>query len=154
MRVLSDWKYALRSLAKHPGFTFVAVISLALGIGANATIFTLLNAILLRPLPLDNASTLAAVYTVDPRNPGNLGLSFLNFKDYRDRNGVFSALTLYSPITVNLTGQGDPRLVMAHMVTANYFSPLGVKPVIGRGFLPEEDVTPNANAVAVISYGL
>jgi predicted permease len=154
MRALSDWKYALRSLAKHPGFTFVAVISLALGIGANATIFTLLNAILLRPLPLDNASTLAAVYTVDPRNPGYLGCSFLNFKDYRDRNSVFSALALYSPITVNLTGQGDPRLVMAHMVTANYFSTLGVKPLVGRTFLPEEDVTPNANAVAVISYGL
>jgi predicted permease len=154
MRALGDWKYAFRSLAKHPGFTFVAVISLALGIGANATIFTLLNAVLLRPLPLENASTLAAVYTVDPRNAGYLGCSFLNFKDYRDRNSVFSSLALYSPITVNLTGQGDPRLVMAHMVTANYFSTLGVKPVLGRGFLPEEDVTPNANAVAVIGYGL
>src|SRR5580658_1508127 len=153
MRALGDLKYAVRSLAKHPGFTLVAVISLALGIGANTTIFTLLNAILLRPLPIDNASTLAAVYTVDPRNPGLLGVSFLNFKDYRDHNGVFSNLTLYSPITVNLTGQGAPRLVVAHMVTANYFATLGVKPVLGRAFLPEEDVTPGANAVAVISYG-
>src|SRR5580658_1458882 len=146
--------YALRGLAKHRGFTFVAVISLALGIGANTTIFTLLNAILLRPLPLDDAATLASVSTVDPRNPGLLGCSYLNYKDYRDRNAVFSALALYAPLTVNLTGQGDPRLLMAHIVTGNYFSALGVQPVLGRGFLPEEDVTPNANAVTVISYGL
>src|SRR5580658_8500390 len=146
--------YALRGLAKHRGFTFVAVISLALGIGANTTIFTLLNAILLRPLPLDDAATLASVSTVDPRSPGLLGCSYLNYKDYRDRNPVFSALALYAPITVNLTGQGAPRPFMAHIVTVNYFSTLGVQPVLGRGFLPEEDVTPNANAVAVISYGL
>jgi predicted permease len=151
---LGDLIYALRGLAKHRGFTFVAVISLALGIGANTTIFTLLNAILLRPLPLDNPATLAAVYTADSRSPGYLACSYLNYKDYRDRNSVFSALALYAPITVNLTGQGDPRLLMAHIVTGNYFSALGVQPVLGRGFLPEEDVTPNANAVTVISYGL
>jgi len=151
---LGDLKYALRALAKHRGFTITAVISLALGIGANTTIFTLLNAILLRPLPLDDPATLASVYTADPRNPGLLGCSYLNYKDYRDRNSVFSTLALYAPITVNLTGQGAPRLLMAHIVSGNYFKALGIKPVVGRPFLPEEDVTPNANAVTVISYGL
>src|ERR1700683_3291332 len=106
MRFLGDLIYALRGLAKHRGFTFVAVRSQALGIGDNTTIFTLPNAILLRPLPLENAATLASVSTVDPRSPGFLGCSYLNYKDYRDRNGVFSALALYAPITVNLTGQG------------------------------------------------
>jgi putative ABC transport system permease protein len=77
--------------------------SLALGIGGNTTIFTLLNATLLRPLPLDNPETLALVYSVDPRNSGALDCSFLN-KDYRDRDNVFSAFALYAPITVNLTG--------------------------------------------------
>ena len=151
---MGDLKYALRGLAKHRGFTLVAVLSLAFGIGGNTTIFTLLNAILLRPLPLDSPETLASIYTVDPRNAGALGCSFLNYKDYRDRNNVFSALALYAPITVNLTGQGDPRLLMAHIVSGNYFAALGVKPVLGRAFLPEEDVTPNADAVAVIGYGL
>jgi len=151
---LGDLKYALRGLAKHRSFTLVAILSLALGIGGNTTIFTLLNAILLRPLPLTNPETLASVYTVDPRSAGALGCSYLNYKDYRDRNNVFSALALYAPITVNLTGQGEPRLLMAHIVTGNYFTALGVKPVLGRGFLPEEDVTPDADAVAVIGYGL
>src|ERR1700729_106303 len=95
----NDLKYALRRLAKHRGFTLVAVLSLALGIGGNTTIFTLLNAILLRPLPLDNPETLASVYTVDPRSSGALGCSYLNYKDFRDRNNVFSVLALYAPIT-------------------------------------------------------
>jgi hypothetical protein len=86
---LGDIKYALRRLANHRGFTFVAIISLALGIGGNATIFTLLNAILLRPLPLDNPETLASVYTIDPRNASPLGVSFLNYKDYRARDSVY-----------------------------------------------------------------
>jgi predicted permease len=151
---LGELKYALRGLAKHAGFTVIAVLSLALGIGANSTIFTLLNAILLRPLPLENPASLVSMSTFDPRNPGALGCSYLNYKDYRDRNNVFSELVLYASITLNLTGEGEPRLLMGHIVSGNYFSGLGVKPIVGRGFLPEEDATPNAVAVAVISYSL
>jgi predicted permease len=141
-------------MARRRGFTLVAVLSLALGIGANTTIFSLLNGVLLRPLALDNPASLVAVYTTDPKTPGNLPISYLNYKDYRDRNSVFSNVALYTPIAVNLTGTGDPRPLMAHIVSGNYFQTLGVRPIIGRAFLPEEDVTPNARAVAVISYGL
>jgi macrolide transport system ATP-binding/permease protein len=149
-----DLKYALRGMARRRGFTLVAVLSLALGIGANATIFTLLNGILLRPLAVDSPASLVAVYTTDPKTSGNLPVSYLNYKDYRDRNSVFSNLALYTPVAVNLTGMGDPRPLMAHIVSGNYFQTLGVKPIVGRAFLPEEDGTPNAHAVAVISYGL
>src|SRR5581483_11786834 len=132
----------------------VAILSLALGIGANTTIFTLLNAILLRPVPVAEPDRIAALNTIDQSNPGLLNTSFPNFKDYRDRNQVFSSLCLYSPILINLTGHGDPQGVMGQIVSGNYFSCLGINPVIGRGFLPEEDRSPGANPVAVISYGL
>ena len=152
--LLGDLKYAFRGMARRRGFTLVAVLSLALGIGANTTIFTLLNGILLRPLAVEDPASLVAVYTNDPKTSGNLGVSYLNYKDYRDRNSIFSNLALYTTITVNLTGMGDPRPLVAHIVSGNYFQTLGVRPMIGRAFLSEEDVTPNARAVVVISYGL
>ncbi len=147
-----DFRYGLRALAKYRRFTAVSILSLALGIGANTTIFTLVNAILLRPLPVQGPEHLAAVYTLDSRNPGFWGVSFPNFKDYRDRNQVFSSLLLYTGIGLNLTGGAAPRLVMGQLASANYFSTLGVNPAIGRGFLPEEDTAAGASPVAVISY--
>lgn len=152
--LFADLKYAIRGMAKRRGFTLVAVLSLALGIGANTTIFTLLNGILLRPLPVANPASLVAVYSIDPKSTQTLRVSYLNYKDFRDRNTIFSNLALYMPISVNLTGVGDPRQLMAHIVSGNYFQTLGVKPVVGRSFIPEEDVTPNARAVVVIGYGL
>jgi predicted permease len=151
---LDDLRYGLRALAKNRGFATVAILSLALGIGANTTVFTLLNAILIRPLPVADPQRLAAVVTLDAANPGALLCSYPNYKDYRDRNQVFSSLTLYSPILINLTGHGDPQSLMGQIVTGNYFTTLGVNPVIGRGFLPEEDASPGARPVAVISFGL
>src|ERR1035437_8095227 len=150
---LHDLRYALRGLVRNRGFAGVAVLSLALGIGANATIFTLLNAIFLRPLPVRDAAHLVAVNTTDPRIPGLLACSYPNYQDYRDHNSVFSSLILYSALTVNLTGRGDPQLLMGQLVSANYFSTLGVDPVVGRGFRAEEDV-PGAPPVAVISHEL
>lgn len=100
---------------------------------------------------MDNPASLVAAYATDPKTPGNLPISYLNYKDYRDRNSVFSNLALYPPIAVNLTGVGEPRPLMAHIVSGNYFQTLGVRPIFGPPFLPEEDVTPNARAVAVIS---
>jgi predicted permease len=152
--IREDLGYALRAITRNRGLTTAAVLSLALGIGANTTVFTLLNAIFLQPLPVQDPSRLVTLHTTDPRNPGLLLCSYPNYKDYRDRNQVFSSLLIYSPVTVTMTGHGDPQLLMGQLVSANYFSTLGVRLAIGRGFLPEEDETPGAHAVAVLSYAL
>uniref|UniRef100_Q01ZZ7 Permease n=1 Tax=Solibacter usitatus (strain Ellin6076) TaxID=234267 RepID=Q01ZZ7_SOLUE len=152
--ILEDLRYGLRGLAKNRGFAVVAVLSLALGIGANTTIFTLLNAVFLRPLPVHDASSLVAVFTIDLRNPGLLNCSYPNYRDYRDQNTVFSSLLLYTSVTVNLTGRGDPQLLMGQLVSGNFFNTLGVNPVLGRGFRPDEDASPGAAAVVVISHPL
>jgi predicted permease len=151
---VGDLRSGLRALTKNRSFTLVAVLSLALGIGANTTVFTLLNAIFLRPLPVEAPGRLAALITVEPRSPGILLCSYPNYIDYRDHNTVFSSLLLYTSITVSLTGPAEPQNLMGQMVSGNYFTTLGVKPLIGRGFLPEEDSGPGANPVAVISYGI
>src|SRR4029077_2684448 len=151
---LEDLRYGLRGLAKNRGFALVAVLSLALGIGANTTIFTLLNAVFLRPLPVRDSGGLVAIFTTDLRNPGLLPCSYPNYRDYRDQNTVFSSLLLYSAVTANLTGRGDPQMLMAQLVSGNYFESLGVSPVVGRGFRPEEDASPGASPVAVISHAL
>jgi predicted permease len=150
--LFEDLRYGLRALAKNRGFTAVCVLSLALGIGANATIFTLVNAILLRPLPVHDPARLAALYTIDSRNPGFWGCSYPNYQDYRDRNQVFSSLLVYTGVGLNLTGGPAPRLVMGQLASANYFSTLGVNPVLGRTFMPEEDTSAAASPVAVIGY--
>ncbi|HEY2015278.1 MAG TPA: ABC transporter permease [Bryobacteraceae bacterium] len=149
-----DLRYSLRMLAKNRAVALIAVVSLALGIGANTTIFTMVNAVLLRPLPVEDPASLVAVNTFDARNPGFVLCSYPNYRDYRDQNQVFSALLLHTPVTINLTGRGDPQMLMGQLVSGNYFSTLGVKPVVGRGFLPEEDITPGASPVVVLSYGL
>jgi predicted permease len=154
MWISEDLRYGLRALARNRAVAIAAVVSLALGVGANATIFTLLNAILLRPLPIQDPSTLAALCTLDRQDPGYQLASYPNYRDYRDRNTVFSSLLLYSAVTVNLTGRGDPRLLMGQLVSANYFSTLGVNPVVGRAFLPEEDAVPDASPVVVLSNAL
>ncbi len=152
--VLEDLRYGFGALAKDRGFTVVAVLSLALGIGANTTNFHAVNAIFLRPMPVADPGRLAAVFTIDQHNPGMLLCSYPNYLDYRNHNSVFSSMLLYAPITTSLTGAAEPQHIMAQIVSGNYFSTLGVTPVIGRGFLPEEDTSPGASPVAVISYGM
>ena len=152
--MLEDVRSGLRALAKNKAVTAVAVLSLALGVGANTTIFTLINAVLLQPLPVRDPGSLVAVNTVDSRNPGLLPCSYPNFRDYRDQNQVFSALMVNEPISINLTGRGDPQLLIGQLVSGNYFSVLGINPIVGRGFLPEEDAAPAAAPVVVLSYGL
>jgi predicted permease len=149
---LEDLRYGLRALAKNRGFSSIAIMSLALGIGANTTIFTLVNAILLQPLPVFEPTRLVAVHTLDPRFPGLLYCSYPNYRDYRDHNTVFSSLLLYTGAAMSLTGGGDPHLVLGNLVSGNYFEALGVRPVIGRSFLPEEDGAPGAFPVVVVSY--
>ena len=152
--VTEDLRIALRGLARNRLFALVAIFSLALGIGANTTVFSLVNGLLLRPLPVHEPSRLMSFYTVDARNPGIFLNSYPNYLDYRDRSTAFSALALYATVSVNLSGHGEAQRVLTELVSSSYFPTLGVAPVIGRGFLPEEDLTPGAGPVAVISYDL
>ncbi len=142
MGFVGDLRYGLRGLVRNRGFAAVAVLSLALGIGANTTIFTLLNAVFLRPMPVHDPASLIALVTTDARTPGQFGTSYPNYRDLRDHNTVFSSLLLYSLATGTLTGRGDPQLVMIHLVSSNYFPTLGINLTLGRGFLPEEDPFP------------
>ena len=157
--LLQDLKFGARLLAKSPAFTLVAALSLALGIGANTTIFTLVNAVLLNPLPVEDPSQLVNVFTTDERNSGGPAGTFLpsspmNFKDLRDRNEVFSGLTAHAGLPLNISGgTGEPQQVAGEIVTGNFFSVLGAKPLIGRAFLPDEDETPGAKLVCVLGYG-
>ncbi len=150
-KLLQDLRYAWRGLVLRPGFTAVAVLSLALGIGANTAIFTLLNAVFLRPLPLAGISRLVAVFTVSSDIPGYLPVSRLNAVDYRDLGGVFSDLTLVWPLSLSLSGAGRPEQVNGELVSARYFETLGVRPVRGRAFLPDEDRV--ARPVVVLGHG-
>jgi predicted permease len=156
---LQDLKFGARLLAKTPGFTIIAALSLALGIGANTTIFTLVNAVLLNPLPVEDPSQLVSVWTTDERNAGPAAFGFLqvspmNYKDLRDKNEVFSGLAGHTGVALNITGgTGEPQQIFGEIVTGNYFTVLGAKPLVGRGFLPDEDATPGAKLVCVLGYG-
>ena len=149
--LLQDLKYGIRMLVKSPGFSLIAILSLALGIGANTAIFSLVNAVLLRPLPVTDAQSLVSVSTTDQRNPGNLPLSHLNYKDLRAQNAAFSDMAAFTFAQVNYSTAGESEQIPAQVVSANYFSVLGAQPALGRGFLPEEDE--KATPVAVISQG-
>ncbi|MGH9711846.1 MAG: ABC transporter permease [Candidatus Acidiferrales bacterium] len=149
-----DVRYSLRMLAKKPGFTLVVAITLALGIGANATIFTWIKAVLLAPLPgIKQPERLVEIWGAT-RNNSALSTSYVDYLDFRDGNTVLSGLMAHQILPLNL-GRGDkPERVWAAIVSGNYFDVLGVKALIGRTFLPEEDKTPNTHPVAVIGYGL
>jgi predicted permease len=156
--LLQDLKYGARLLAKAPGFTVIAALSLALGIGANTTIFTLINAVLLNPLPVEDPSQLVSVWTTDERNQGGqlgfLQLSPANYKDLRDKNEVFSGLAAHQGVPLNVAvNGGEPQQVFGEIATGNYFSLLGARPLVGRTFSPDEDKNPGERLVAVLGYG-
>lgn len=155
-----DLRHGARVLLKSPGFTVVALLSLALGIGANTTIFTVVNAILLNPLPVKDISHLVELDTIDAKthvgfaNAEKLGMSFPNFQDYQRQDEVFSGLTGFAPIPLTWSNGVEPRQMNGNLVSANYFDVLGLKPAVGRFFLPDEDTKLSGNNVAVISYAL
>jgi putative ABC transport system permease protein len=153
-QLIKDIRYGLRGLWKRPGFTAVAVITLALGIGANAAIFSVVNAVLLRPLPFQDPDRLVivwedAAFAGFPRNTPAPG----NYLDWKSQAQSFADMAATHETSMNLTGDGEPQRVATRDVTANFFPVLGVQPLIGRGFLPEED-QPQANRVVVLSYPL
>jgi putative ABC transport system permease protein len=150
-----DLKYGLRMLVKRPGFTLVAVLSLTLGIGANTTIFTIAKALFLQTVPVKDPATLIVVYA--SRQHGKqqfLPGSYLNNRDYRDKNDVFSGLSVVIPSGGTLVINGKETGVFAPLVNGNFFDVVGVQPALGRGFRADEDESPGAHPVAVLSYGL
>ena len=146
-----DLRYGLRQLRKSPGFTAIAVITLALGIGANSAIFSVVNGILLRPLPFHNADQLMAVWHVPPQKsfPGmtRFAVSAANYIDWHNQNHVFEKMTIFSYHPFTFTGGDKPEQVDASSVSGDFFSTLGVQPMIGRGFTLDEDQPGHSNVV-------
>jgi macrolide transport system ATP-binding/permease protein len=151
--LLQDLRYGARTLVHSPGFTAVAVVSLALGIGANATIFSLVNAILFRPLPVERPHELVDLYTSDFSGPYYGSSSYPDIVDFRARNDAFSSLAAFSMMPMNLSGSGGTERVWGLVVTGEYFPALGLRPAAGRLLGPEDDNERRAEAVAVISHG-
>ncbi|MGH9814946.1 MAG: ABC transporter permease, partial [Candidatus Acidiferrales bacterium] len=150
-----DLKHAARMMGRAPGVTAVAIITIALGIGANTTIFSLVNALLLKPLPGQNPGQLATVYTADFSGPLYGASSYPDYADFRDRNAVFSGLAAYTQQPLLLTtASGESFRIHAETVTANYFDVLGLAPLYGRNFLPAEEQNPGQHAVAILSYSV
>jgi predicted permease len=149
--MLQDLRYGLRTLLKSPAFTIVATLSLALGIGANTAIFSLVNVALLRPLPVREADRLVSVFMTDQRNPGTLPLSDLNYQDLRDQNDVFTEMAAFTFSQLNYSTGAESEQIGAQVVTGNYFSLLGAEPALGRGFTREEGAS--MVPVAVVSHG-
>src|SRR5215472_967826 len=152
-----DFSYAMRVLRKAPGFTLVAILTLALGIGANTAVFTIINTFLLNPLPVTNASRTVAINTSHPAKTGQSSdlrpISFLNLKDCQEKNRIFGSLTGYSsPMATTLSYGNESHRAFVEVVTGNYFDTLGIYPVTGRFFSPEEDTKPRAYPVVVIGY--
>ena len=151
--LLKDIRYGFRGLLKRPGFTAIALVALALGIGANTAIFSLVNAVVLRPLPYPEPDRLVWIYG-NIRNGGNrASVSPLDFLDYRNQNQTFEqfAASVTIPIPVNLTGSGDPERLMASAVTGNYFAAFKVAPALGHGFTLENEKA-GQDQVTVLSH--
>jgi putative ABC transport system permease protein len=151
--MIEDVRYGLRVLRKSPGFTAVAVMTLALGIGANTAIFSVVNAVLFRPLPFRDPGRLMVVWHTPPQKsfPGvtKFVVSPANYLDWRDQNHVFEQMSAVGFGNFNLTGMGQPESVEGRAVSADFFSVLGVQPVLGREFLEEEDQPGHGNVVVI-----
>jgi putative ABC transport system permease protein len=149
---MQDVRYGLRVLRKSPGFTAIALLTLALGIGANTAIFSVLYGILLRPLPYKDAARLVVLHETTPR-VGLVSVSYPNFLDWRTQNGVFSEMAAVNSVGFNLSGINQPENVSGQAVSTNFLSMLGLHPVLGRDFDLSEEKAGTA-AVVMLSYGL
>src|SRR5919199_5006962 len=155
--LLQDLRYGMRMLLKQPAFTIVVVLTLAVGIGANTAIFSVVSAVLLRPLPYPQPEQLMKVLqtSANPgKSPATSLWSYPKFKAFREQGESFAGVAAYAKRAFNLTGTDEPEHLLGEYVSANYFPVLGVGAAAGRTFLPEEDETPGSHPVAVISYEL
>jgi len=151
LALTQDLRYGLRMLAKNPGFTAVAVLTLALGIGANTAIFSVVNGVLLNPLPYPEPSQLVTLHESKPNFPYG-SISYLNFRDWQKENHTFSSIAVARGYSFTLTGAGEPERVRAEFLSSDFFPLLGVKPLIGRTFAPGEDEI-GAAPIALVSAG-
>ena len=153
--IFQDFRYALRQLLKSPGFTAVAVITLASGIGVNTAIFSVVNAVLLRPLEFKDPNRLVRVWHVPPPQsfPGmtEFSVSAANYLDWEKQNHVFDNMAIYTYHGFTITGGDKPEQVDASAVSPGFFATLGVQPILGRVLSPEED-QPGRSHVVVLSY--
>ncbi len=150
--LIQDLRFGLRLLLARPAFTAIAVLSLALGIGANTTIFSLVDALLLRTLPVDHAERLVTIYTVDEKNPGLSPSSHLNWRDLAGGSRSFAGVLGYDWVQMSVAaGGGEPQAAFGQLVSGNYFDVLGVRAARGRTFAPEEDARGAGQPVAVVS---
>jgi len=155
--VFADLRYALRSFARTPIFTAIAIATLALGIGANTAIFSVVNAVLLRPLPFPDSSRIMRVWHTPPAQQFSgmriFAVSPANYFDWRDQNHAFERTSIYRYKQFNITGQGEPDVLVAARVSADFFSVLGVQPTLGRTFRADEEEPGRAN-VTILSDGV
>jgi predicted permease len=150
--MMADLRYAVRALLRTPGFTIAAVLTLALGIGVNATIFSVIHGVLLRPLPYGAPERLVQIYGRYPEF-GRTSTSLPDYRDWRDGTRSFEQMAARHGAGFVLTGEGEPERVNADRVTSNFFTALGVRPQLGRAFLPEEDKMGGDDDVVVLSHG-
>jgi putative ABC transport system permease protein len=152
--LLQDLRYSTRLLLKKPSYTVAILIVLALGIGANTTIFSFVNAFLLRVLPYEHPDRLVRLYSVSPdKVTSTFAVSYPDFEDWKNRNEVFQQMAVWARGNANLTETGDPERFDSGLVTSNFFSMLGVSPLHGRLFVPEDD-QPGSNQVVILNHGL
>jgi putative ABC transport system permease protein len=149
-----DFRYALRQLRKNPGFAAVAVLTLALGLGANSAIFSVIDAVLLRPLPFHAPGRLVVVKPTAPGRRDDIGVSYPTFLDWRAQNHVFEGMSVFREGDFTLTGRGEPAHLTGAVVSANLFSLLGVPPGIGRDFIPDEDKPSGTGLPVILSHNL
>ena len=151
---LQDVKYGVRTLTKNPGFSIIAIITLALGIGANTAMFSAVNAILLRPLPYKNSNQLVNVWGTSAKYPGfRMTLSAPEFNDVKTQNHSFDDMAQFRNRSMNWSGHGDPEVVSVTEISQDFFATLGASPAIGRTFVPEESI-PGKDQVVILSDAL
>ena len=151
--LVKDLKYGFRMLLAHPGFSSVAVLSLALGVGLNTTIFSIVNSVLLRPAPVEKPDELVEIYSSVPEGFDYSTTSYPDYLDFQAQAKSFSGILGYTLMGVSLSQKGSSELIIGEIVTGNYFEVLGVDALLGRTFLPEENETPGSHPVVVLGHG-
>ena len=151
--LIQDLRYGLRILRNKPGFAIVTTLVIALGIGANTVIFSVINSVLLRPLPYDNPEGLVQLWEHSAQQNKTHALSLPNFVDWSEQNQSFEQIAIYMGWNLNLTGGEQPERVQGVLVSPSFFPLMRIQPLVGRAFSPDE-AQPGKDTVAILSYGL